>query len=136
MTVASALSLRIVARFQMEAAKTRAPNMRQQVKRQVKPVNPPKGIDRAIVRENGKQVETHDETVDPARRDVRPEDVFIAKPRHTGVLNLVETGEDLSHALEKQVPKDKGHDAVSNLSQYLIETQGGGGAKAVGVREK
>jgi hypothetical protein len=110
--------------------------MRKDVKREVKTVNPAKGIAKDIIKENGKQVETTDETVDPSRRDVRPEDVFLAKPRHTGVRNLVETGEDLSHALDKQIPKDKGYDAVSNLSQYLIETQGGGGAKAVGVKEK
>jgi hypothetical protein len=37
-----------------------------------------------------------------------------------GVLNLAETGKDLSRALDRQVPKDKGYDEVSNLSQYLL----------------
>ncbi len=123
------LVLRVAARFQREATKA---NPRQEARAEVKPANPPKGIDKSIVRENGKQELHTDDTVLPGKRDVRPEDVFVAKPRHTGVLNLVETGEDLSHALKNQIPKDKGHDAVSNLSQYLIRTEGGGGAKAVG----
>jgi len=99
----------------------------------VKPINPPKGIDKGIVREHGKPMEDgHDDTVDPHRKDLRPEDVFIPKPNQVSVRNLAETGKDLAKVIEKQIPKDKGYDAVRNLSQYLIETQGGGGAKSVG----
>jgi hypothetical protein len=99
----------------------------------VKPINPPKGIDKGIVREHGKPMEDgHDDTVNPHRKDLRPEDVFVPKPDQVSVRNLAETGKDLSKAIEKQIPKDKGYDAVRNLSQYLIETKGGGGAKSVG----
>jgi hypothetical protein len=39
---------------------------------------------------------------------------------------------DMETALRKQIPKDKGYATVSNLSQYLVETDGGGGSRAVG----
>jgi hypothetical protein len=96
------------------------------------PVNSPRGIDRTLVRENGLAVDdSHDETVNPHRRDIRPQDVFSPTPNILGVLNLAQTGKDLSNAVQNQIPKDKGYDAVRNLSQYLIETKGGGGAKPV-----
>lgn len=128
---AEPISLRVAARY---AAAT---NPRQEAKRDVKPVNAPKGIEKALVRDNGKADTSHlegDDASTPARRDIRPEDVFLAKPKDVAVQNLVETGHDMEHAIGKQVPKDKGYDAVKNLSQYLIETGGGGGAKAVGVK--
>ena len=53
-------------------------------------------------------------------------DVFNPSPKDVGVLNLVETGKDLSKALDEQVPKDKGHGLIDNLSEYLLRTQGGG----------
>ena len=124
-----AMLLRVARRFMAD----QPPGQRKKDKDLVKPVNPPRGIDRGIVREHGKPMgESHDEMVDPHRRDLRPEDLFIPKPDQVGVRNLAETGRDLSKAIRKQVPKDKGYDAVSNLSQYLIETKGGGGADPVG----
>lgn len=105
---------------------------RKKDKELIKPVNPPKGIDRSLAKGHGKPMgDGHDETVDPDRRDLRPEDVFAPKPNQIGVLNLAETGKDLQRAIRTQIPKDKGYDAVKNLSQYLIETKGGGGAKPV-----
>lgn len=109
------------------------PGQRRKDKGLVKPINPPKGIDRGIVKDHGSLMdEGHDETVSPNKRDIQPADVFIPKPNQTGVLNLVETGRDLSKAIETQIPKDKGYATVKNLSQYLIETGGGGGTKPVG----
>lgn len=126
--------LRVAARFMRASA---SPNPRQEAKRDVKPVNTPKGVDKNLVRENGKADTSHldsDDASQPARKDVRPEDVFLAKPKDVAVRSLVDTGKDLDKAIHKQIPKDKGYDAVKNLSQYLIETQGGGGAKPVGVK--
>jgi IS5 family transposase len=108
------------------------PGQRKKDKDLTKPVNLPKGIDRALVKEHGKPMsEGQDDTVDPHRRDIRPEDVFYPKPNQIGVLNLAQTGKDLAKAIEKKVPKDKGYDTVKNLSQYLIETGGGGGTEPV-----
>ena len=108
------------------------PGQRRKDKALVKPVNPPKGIDRSLAKEHGKPMEEgHDDTVTPDRRDLRPEDLFVPKPNQIGVLNLAQTGKDLSKAIRKQIPNDKGYDVVHNLSQYLIETQGGGGADPV-----
>lgn len=98
------------------------------------PINKPHGIDTDIVEEHGRSVETHfaEGTPGYGPRDIRPEDVFAGTPDQMGVRNFAETGRDLQHALDKQVPKDKGYDAVSNLSQYLIRTEGGGGADSAG----
>lgn len=124
-----ALILRVAARF---LRADQPPGQRKKDKALVKPINRPKGIDREIAKEHGKPMEEgHDDTIDPDRRDIRPEDVFIPKPNQMSVRNLAETGKDLSKAIEKQIPKDKGYDAVRNLSQYLIETGGGGSAKPV-----
>ncbi len=90
------------------------------------PINKPRGIDRDIVKENGVPDPPIQESATPARRDIQPQDVFAPSPKNTGVLNLALTGEDLSHAIDKTIPKDKGYETVSNLSQYLIETEGGG----------
>jgi hypothetical protein len=127
----STAAVRVAARYAASV------NPRQEAKRDVKPVNAPKGIDKGIVRENGKADTDHlegDDGSTPARRDIRPEDVFLAKPKDTAVRSLVETGHDMEKVIEKQIPKDRGYDAVKNLSQYLIETEGGGGAKAVGLK--
>ena len=127
-----ALVVRVAARFQRRLA-GQAPGARQEAKKLTHPINKPHGIARYIVTEHGKSIETHfEETAPPDRRDIRPEDVFAGTPAQMGVRNLAETGHGLEKALDKQVPKDQGYDAVSNLSQYLIRTEGGGGAKAVG----
>jgi hypothetical protein len=108
------------------------PGQRRRDKDLVKPINAPRGIDRAILKEHGQFMEDgHDEMVDPNKRDILPKDVFIPTPGQVGVRNLAETGKDLSKPIQKQIPKDKGYDAVRNLSQYLIETKGGGGADPV-----
>lgn len=120
--------LRVARRFMAD----QPPGQRKKDKDLVKPVNSPRGIDRSIVRDHGKPMtEGHDDMVDPHKRDLRPEDLFVAKPNQVGVLNFAETGRDLDKAIRKQIPKDKGYDAVRNLSQYLIETKGGGGADPV-----
>jgi len=122
--------LRIASRFLQS---DQPAGQRRKDKALVKPINPPRGIDRGIARDHGKPMsEVTDDTVTPDKRDLRPEDLFIPKPNQIGVLNLVETGRDLSRAIEKQIPKDKGYDVVRNLSQYLIETKGGGGADPAG----
>lgn len=124
-------AVKVATRFQA------AVSPRQEAKRDVKPVNPPKGVDKSIVRENGKPDTSHlgeEEVAKPARRDIRPEDVFLAKPRDVSVRSLADTGKDMERAIKTQIPRDKGYDAVKNLSQYLIETHGGGGAKPVGVK--
>jgi hypothetical protein len=72
-----------------------------------------------------------DEVAPRSRKDIRPEDAFAGTPNQMGVLNLAETGKDLSKVLRTQIQKDKGYDVVRNLSQYLIETEGGGGAEPV-----
>jgi hypothetical protein len=123
------LILRVAARF-LQA--DQPPGQRKKDKDLVQPVNKPKGIDRSILKEHGKPMEDgNDETVNPHRRDIRPEDVFTPKPDQTSVRNLAETGKDLAKVIEKQIPKDKGYATVKNLSQYLIETGGGGGTKPV-----
>lgn len=110
-----------------------AANARQDAVRRTHPVNKPKGIDGDIVAEHGRGVAApHDDHTKPSRRDIRPEDVFAGTPDQMGVRNFAETGRDLSRAIDKQIPKDKGYDAVKNLSQYLIRTEGGGGADPAG----
>jgi len=124
----SLIALRVAARFANQA-----PGARQEAKKLTHPINKPKGIDTDIVKEHGRSIEDHfEETTPPDRRDIRPEDVFAGTPAQMGVRNFAETGDDLQKAIHKQIPKDKGYDAVRNLSQYLIRTEGGGGAKAVG----
>lgn len=100
---------------------------RQKAKRNTAPINKAKGIDRTVVKENAVSKTKGEDVVKPDSRDIQPKDVFNPTPRNMGVYSLVESGKDLSHALEKQVPKDKGHDVVYNLSQYLIRTDGNGG---------
>lgn len=131
MSQISAMTLRVAARFQRLA--DQAPGARSEARKLTQPINPPHGVGRTIVKENGMVLDDgNDETVSPNKRDITPKDVFTPTPDSTGVRQFAETGKDLSRALSKQVPKDKGHDAVSNLSQYLIETEGGGGAAPAG----
>lgn len=123
------LTLKVAARF---IRADQLPGMRKNVQEMVSPINKPRGIDRGIVRDHGQLMEEGiDETVKPNRRDIRPEDAFAGTPAQMGVLNLAETGRDLSKVLRTQIQKDKGYDVVRNLSQYLISTQGGGGADPV-----
>ena len=118
------VALRVAARFQRVA--DQAPGARQRARVLTQPINKPRGIDRAIVKDNGNLMGGHSDTIDPDRRDITPKDVFTPTPNNTAVLNLAQTGHGLEKALEKQVPKDKGYDTVKNLSQYLIWTDGGG----------
>ena len=128
-TSVDTLILRVAARF---VRADQPPGMRKDVKDLTEPANRLKGIDRQLARDHGQLMDQGiEDTVKPQRRDIRPEDVFHPKPDQVGVLNLVETGKDLSKAIRTQIPKDKGYDVVHNLSQYLIETQGGGGAAPV-----
>lgn len=127
----SAIALRVAARFQRMA--DNAPGARQEAKKLTHPINKPRGIDPDIVAEHGRSVENgFEHGTKPQRRDIRPEDVFAGTPAQMGVRNLAETGKDLQKAIDKQIPKDKGHDTVRNLSQYLIRTDGGGGSEPVG----
>jgi len=119
--------LRVAARFQRQA--DQPPGAKQRARKLTQPINKPKGIDRHIVKDHGGLMGgvPEEERIDADRRDITPKDVFTPTPDHTGVLNLAETGKDLQHALDKQVPKDKGYDNVRQLSQYLIRTEGGSG---------
>jgi hypothetical protein len=119
---------RVVRRFL--ASKT----PRQEAVKNTHPINKPKGIDPDIVAEHARGMDHRTDTVKPYPRDVRPEDVFAGTPDQMGVRNFAETGHDLQKALDKQIPKDKGYGTVSNLSQYLIRTEGGGGTPPVGKR--
>ena len=128
MTSTKDIARRVVARFLC-----RAETPRSKAKDLTTPINKPKGIDRGIVKDQGVSMSEHmDETVKPARKDIRPEDVFPGTPNNMGVLNVAETGKGMGNALDKQIPKDKGYATVSNLSQYLIYTEGGGDTKPVG----
>lgn len=123
------LILRVAARF-LQA--DQPPGMRKDVKDLLKPINNPKGISREIVREQGEEMNAdHEDSIAPDRRDLRPKDLFFPKPSQTSVRNLAETGKDLSKVIRNQIPKDKGYATVKNLSQYLIETGGGGGTEPV-----
>ena len=126
------MALRVVARFKAGTA-------RQEAKNNVTPINKPKGIAPATVKE---QVVTEKVDGPPKHTDVRPQDVFSPKPTNMGVLDYVRSGwpgtsddyEDMDDALRKKVPKDKGFATVKNLSQYLVRTDGGGDTKSVGKR--
>lgn len=126
------LASRVAARF-VSAVQ----NQRKKDNQLTKPINPPKGIDRSVVKENAvTDTNLHDETVKPARKDIQPSDVFTPKPRNMNVRNFAETGKDQDKVLRNQVPKDKGWDTVKNLSQYLVRTEGGGDTPAVGKRSR
>ena len=127
----TSMARRVVARF-LQA--DQPPKARQQAVKRTHPINKPKGIDKDIVKEHARGVNHREDTVKSDRRDIRPEDVFAGTPAQMGVRNFAETGHDLQKVLNKQVPKDKGYDTVSNLSQYLIRTEGGGGTPPVGKK--
>lgn len=112
-------------RFQQKLA-DQPSGARREVRKNTKPINAPRGINRQVLRDNAKtQAPGNQETPGVNRRDVQPKDVFHSTPRHINVLNLAETGKDQQKAIQHQIPKDKGADVVHNLSQYLIRTEGG-----------
>ena len=110
-----------------------AKNDRARARELTTPINGPRGIAKDIQHNNGVADDSHEDASTPARRDILPSDVFNPTPNATGVLNLAQTGKDLSKAL-KQVEHDQGYDAVSNLSQYLIRTDGGGSGSPAGKK--
>lgn len=133
------LTVRVVARFQRRVA-DQAPGGRKETRDSVRLVNKPKGISREVVRDFAQTDTTREDGTKPDRRDLRPKDLFQPVPRSVGVLNYVEKGwpgdsntyVDMDRTLRVQVPRDKGYATVNNLSQYLIETGGGGGTSPVG----
>jgi hypothetical protein len=116
--VISALALRVAALFCKQA--DQPPGARQDARQRTRPVNKPRGISPQLVKDNGESRAEGEDVTKPHHRDIQPKDVFSPTPNNLGVLNLAETGKDLSRALDRQVPKDKGYDEVSNLSQYLL----------------
>jgi hypothetical protein len=130
------MACRVAARFQRADQPAGA---RKDVRDLVKPINTPKGMSRETLKDYITTDERPD-SVTPDRRDVLPKDVFQPKVKNMNVLDLARKGwpgenddyKDMDRALRVQIPKDKGYDTVSNLSQYLVETGGGGGTKAVG----
>jgi hypothetical protein len=132
------IALRVVARFQRNAAKVGG--VRQDTRDLIKPINSPKGISKETLRD---YVTTEVEPgAKPNKHDITPSDVFQPQPKNMNVLNLALSGwpgtsddyTGMERAIRKQIPKDKGYDTVSNLSQYLVETDGGGDTKAVGKK--
>lgn len=131
----SSLALRVAARFQRQA--DQQAGARKEVRELVTPINKPKGIAPVIIKDNAV---TEKGGGKPQRKDIQPKDVFSPKPKNMGVLDYAKSGwpgtdkdyEDMDSALRNKVPKDKGHDTVNNLSQYLVRTDGGGGTKSVG----
>jgi len=110
-----------------------APDGREKARENTQPINKPDGISKEIIQDSGKvQKDGNPDQAPINHRDIQPKDVFSPGPNDTGVLNLVETGKDLQKAIDDEVPENKGYDAVRNLSQYLIKTEGGGGAEPVG----
>jgi hypothetical protein len=101
------------------------PGARQKARNNTNPINRPRGIDRDVTKGQGATLDLED-SISPQTRDIQPKDVFSPTPDHNSVRNLVETGKDLSKAIKRQIPKDKGFDVVRNLSQYLIRTEGTG----------
>lgn len=133
----SRVAERVAARFKQA---DQGPGARKEVKDLVKPINNPKGMSRSTVRDSVKTYDNRSDTIGPDRRDLRPQDVFQPKPKNMNVRDLVNKGwpgvsddyTDMENAIRKQIPKDKGYATVKNLSQYLVETDGGGGTKPVG----
>lgn len=125
--------LKVAARFQIA-------DVRKDVRDSVQSINKTKGMSRETLNDYVYTDDSKDDTVSPARKDKRPEDIFSPKPRNMNVSDYARKGwpgtaddyVDMQKALRKQIPKDKGYDNVSQLSQYLVETNGGGGHKPVG----
>lgn len=117
---------RVVTAYLIRRMADQLPGARQKAKKNTTPINKPKGIDKDIIKENGNSKTKGEDVVKPESKDITPKDVFNPSPNNTAVLSLAQSGKDLSKALSKQVPKDKGYDVVKNLSQYLIRTEGNG----------
>lgn len=115
---------RVVLAYRRQLRQASSPRM--QVRQNALPINRPKGMDRDVVKENGTLKTQGADIVKPKSTDIQPKDVFPATPNHVGVYSLAESGKDRSKAVDRQVEKDKGHDVVNNLSQYLISTKGNG----------
>lgn len=124
-----ALLLRVAARFQRQA--DQPPGARKETKYLVTPVNKPKGMSREVIKDYGASDSSREDTVAPNRRDLRPQDLFQPTPNNVNVLNFAESGKSMDKNLRNQIPKDKGYDTVSNLSQYLLSTGGGGDTPSV-----
>lgn len=122
----------MAARYQL------ADDPRENAREQNTVINPLRGISDESEKDFVTDGERSD-SVEPAKRDIRPEDVFRPVPKHVSVRDYVRQGwpgsssdyEDMDDALSDDVPKDKGYDTVKNLSQYLLETKGGGGTPSV-----
>jgi predicted transcriptional regulator len=99
---------------------------RTKAKESLRPVNKLKGVGRETISDYAKSEEEP-----KSRKDIRPQDVFFPKPDQVSVLNLAQTGKDMQKAIESQIPRDKGYATVNQLSQFLIETKGGGGTLPV-----
>lgn len=132
--------LRVAARF---LRADQPPGARQDATKALRPINKPKGIGHETVKEYVRTEDDYnDETIDPKRTDIQPKDVFVPKPRNMNVLDYVNKGwpgsandyTDMMHAIQHQIPNDRGHETVYNLSQYLIRTQGGGGTPSLGTK--
>ena len=116
------------------------PGARKDTRDLVTPINKPKGISREVTKDYAETPAETPDSIEPNKRDITPQDVFKPLPKNVNVLDYALKGwpgtdedyKDMDKALNKQIPKDKGYDTVSNLSQYLIETQGGGDTVAVG----
>ena len=130
------MALKVAARFQRIA--DQASGARKDTRETMTVVNTLKGISPES-KKDYVRTENLEDSVKPDRKDVRPEDVFRPTPNNVSVHNYVREGwpgesgdyQGMDKALRTQVPKDKGYDTVKNLSQYLLETEGGGGTPAV-----
>jgi len=133
----SILILRVAARFQREADQPLG--ARKETRYLVTPVNKPKGISKETVKNYIKTEDEMPESMKADKRDLIPKDLFQPTPNNVNMINYVNKGwpgdsstyQDMEQALNKQVPKDKGYKTVSNLSQYLLQTEGGGGTDPV-----
>jgi hypothetical protein len=124
------LSLKVATRFLRRA--DQVPGARKDTRDLVFPINSQKGISKSVVKNNAKSESGREDQIKPDSKDIRPSDVFNANANNVMMLNYVVNGyRDMEKAIHNQIPKDKGYDTVKNLSQYLIETGGGGGTKPV-----
>lgn len=137
------LVLKVAARFQRQADQPEG--AREDAARAFRPINGPKGISHETVETYVRTEDDYNrETIDPKTTDIQPKDVFQPKPRNMNVLDYVNKGwpgtsadySDMQHAIKDEIPHDKGHATVRNLSQYLVRTQGGGDTPAVGTPSK
>ena len=134
--MSSILTLRVAARYQFA---NRPSGERKKTREKVRSVNRPKGITRDVVKDHAKTRKEGPDVEKPHRYDLQPKDVFAPRTDNMSMINYVRRGwpgdaddySDMEKVLNKQVPKDQGFDTVKNLSQYLIETEGGGGTPPV-----